>query len=420
MQPPPQLDPALPALPLAFAFEAVAQQLEKALEAAEGRPITVTRARPLDVKYEPGVRCLVAYGLVIGGVPRETIGVVEVDRAGARARLLHEDAALPGLGPALDAEVMRARFAALQGGAIATDSIRECAIATVRYKPNVSCVLRYRITAVGGEASVFGKLVAGRARELASTLAGLETVSGSEPLMPRIPTLVGFWPDLELVAQLAAPGQSLGTAIFDRGSRAAVRRRLMRRAGHALGAFHTCVDAPAARRTLSDDLVELQGYRELFVRLAAELAGSFDHSVDALATLARDLPEPAAVASHGALRTGHYLVGRSDMALIDLDGFCSANAARDVGNLLAYLDWLTIRNPNAASLVKEAERDFLAGYEAVAKLPTDWLPIYRTASMLKIAGRRLRSLSFDEWGLLPALLGCARSSLAMSPQGSMP
>jgi hypothetical protein len=413
---PPQLDTALPALPLAFAFEAVSEQLEKALEAAQGRPITVTGASPLDIKYEPGVRCVVVYGLVIRGDSCETIGVIEVDRAGVGARLLHEDSALSGLATALDPEMMRERFAALQSDAIEMDSIQDCDIAHVRYKPSLSCVLRYRLAATEAEAVVFGKLVAGRSRGLASTLALLEAVSRSEPLMPRIPPLVGFWPDLELVVQLAVPGENLGAAMFDSGSVASVRTRLMRHAGRALGALHTCVGATAPRRSLSDDLADLHGYTELFVRLAPELVSSFDDAVDALATLACDLPEPPAVASHGALRVGHYLVDGSDLALIDLDGFCSANPARDLGNLLAYLDWLTIRRPNAARLVQRAERDFLSGYEAVAQLPEHWLPIYRTASMLKIAGRRLRSLSFDEWGLVPELFGRARRSLAMLPR----
>ena len=412
MQPSPGLDPALPALPQAFSFEAVASRLEAAVEGAEGRPVTVTSASLLDVKYEPGERCTVTYGLAGKGLSRETIGVIEVDGAGVAARLFHEDAALPGLASALDAAGMRERFAALPAGRIGMASIEACAVAPVRYKPRLSCVLRYRLAGGGREAIIFGKLVAGRWRELWSALSALEALSASEATMPRIPRSVGVWPEVDLVAQLEAPGESLGAAVFDRGSPAAEGTRLMRRAGRALGALHTCAGVTAPRRTLGDDVADLRGYRTLFVRLAPELLGMFDDAVGALARFASLLPEPPPVASHGTLRADHFLVDGSDVTLIDLDGFCSANPARDVGNLLAYLDWKAIRCPHAAGLVDEAENEFLRGYGAVARLSERWLEIYRAASMLKIAGRRLRSLRFDEWRLLPELLGRARRGLA--------
>jgi hypothetical protein len=405
VQPPQEIDPALPALPLALADEAVSERLGRVWEMAEGEPIAVTSVRPLDVKYEPGRRCVIAYRLVSAEAGRETIGVIEVDQAGLRARLFHEDAALPGLPQALDTEVMRERFADLSAGTLAAASIDECAVAPVHYKPSLSCVLRYQLATADAERILFGKLVAGRSRWLASTLAALEAVSRSDALMPRIPRPVGFWPDLELVVQLAVQGESLGAAILDTGTAATERLRLIHRAGQALGAFHKGAAVTARRRTLNNDLADLGGYRALFVRLAPQLLRTFDDAVGALASLAGERPEPPAVGSHGALRVGHFLLDGHDLALVDLDGFCSANPARDVGNALAYLDWTAIRLPQFAGLVEEAERDILDGYETVAKLSAAWLTIYRAASMLKIAGRRLRSLRFDEWSLLPELLG---------------
>jgi phosphotransferase family enzyme len=412
VQPPRELDPALPALPLALADEAVSQRLGRVWEIAEGEPIAVTSVKPLDIKYEPGTRCVVAYGIASAEGGRETIGVIEVDQAGLRARLFDEDAALPGLAQALNMEAMRERFAAVSSGTIATASIRKCAVAPVHYKPSLSCVLRYQLATAGGERILFGKLVvAGRSHGLAATLAALEAVSRSHALMPRIPPWFGFWPDLELVVQLAVQGESLAAAIFDKGSPAAERMRLMRRGGEALGAFHKEVEATARRRTLSDDLADLGGYRSLFVHLAPHLLRTFDDAVDALASVALERGEPPAVASHGALRVGQFLLDGDDVALVDLDGFCSANPARDVGNALAYLDWTAIRRPHFAGIVEEAEDSFLAGYESVARLSDRWLTTYRAASTLKIAGRRLRSLKFDEWSLLPELLDRALSDI---------
>jgi hypothetical protein len=48
--------------------------------------------------------------------------------------------------------------------------------------------------------------------------------------------------------------------------------------------------------------------------------------------LARDQVEPMAVLSHGAFRPEHFLIEDGCLVLIDMDGFCWANPARDAGN----------------------------------------------------------------------------------------
>ena len=94
--------------------------------------------------------------------------------------------------------------------------------------------------------------------------------------------------------------------------------------------------------------------------------------------------------------------------MIDLDGFCWADPARDLGNFLAYLVWKAIRNPQQAAFIEAAQRLFLDGYRARRPLPDQpWLAIYQAASLLKIAGRRFRSLTVKEWPLVPRLLDAA-------------
>jgi Ser/Thr protein kinase RdoA (MazF antagonist) len=94
--------------------------------------------------------------------------------------------------------------------------------------------------------------------------------------------------------------------------------------------------------------------------------------------------------------------------MIDLDGFCLANPARDVGNFLAYLCWKAIRQPEHATFVECAGQAFLNGYlEAGGDLDDRWLDLYQAASLLKIAGRRFRSLTFIEWPLVKHLIDAA-------------
>ncbi|MDX6533264.1 MAG: hypothetical protein QOF68_1008, partial [Gaiellales bacterium] len=94
------------------------------------------------------------------------------------------------------------------------------------------------------------------------------------------------------------------------------------------------------------------------------------------------------------------------IGLVDFDGFCAADAGRDVANLLAYLDWRSIRFPEEATRLAAAGRAWTEGYaETAGRVPPERsLGAYRAASMLKIAGRSLRSLRGGEWTHLPTLL----------------
>ena len=94
--------------------------------------------------------------------------------------------------------------------------------------------------------------------------------------------------------------------------------------------------------------------------------------------------------------------------MIDLDSYCLANPARDLGNFLAYLCWKAIRQPEHAQFVERAGRAFLEGYLNVhADIDERWLSVYQAAWLLKIAGRRFRSLSYPEWPLITHLIQLA-------------
>jgi len=96
------------------------------------------------------------------------------------------------------------------------------------------------------------------------------------------------------------------------------------------------------------------------------------------------------------------------LAMIDLDSYCLANPARDLGNFLAYLCWKAIRQPEHAEFIERAGQAFLSGYLNVQKdIDERWLSVYQAASLLKIAGRRFRSLTYREWPLVIHLIHAA-------------
>jgi hypothetical protein len=414
---PDALDPALPSLPVAFDLDALARRFRELLREHEvSGLLKLEDCRRTDTSYEPGVRCIATYELMgegPSGVRARTFGVLQVDPSGAACRVLPDDPALPALASAMDEEVMRGHLTRLSLAGLRTDSIDACKITAVRYKPGERCVLRYELRSEGLRFVLFGKLVAAGAHRLHATLVALDRARQTAAEVPRVPRPLSYLRDLGLVIQSAETGRTLTANALDDSPQASRTAGLMRSAGSAIAAFHEQVKAKGHHRTLEDDVSELCAYSSLFIQLTRDLAPRFDQALRAIEEYARSSTEPAPVASHGALRTGQFLVREEgELVLLDFDGFCCAAPARDVGNLLAYLDWRAIRRSGDRTLVDRACRSFLEGYLSVRALPEDsWLGAFRAASMLKIAGRRLRSLSFEEWELLPKLLDGARDAV---------
>jgi hypothetical protein len=408
----PPRDTALPTLAEAFDRRGLAERFADVWRRAEGASVRVDLGTRADTRYTPGLGCVVTYELTTerpDREPRDVIGVVAIDAAGVTHRRFQDDPLLPALATAAEGAAMVGRLSAAVGED--PDSVR-CDVRPLRYKPGRSCALRYELHAPWGDRSLFAKVFAGDADRHAAVLTALHGAGVSSPHMPRVPEPIGFWPDLGLVVQPVVAGTDLTTVGMDRSATASTRARPMREAGRALAALHTSAELDGPSATWERDLEELSAYRPLVAHLAPKLVGAYDCLLVWLHTEARALPEPAPAAGHGAFRTDQVLVEPGGgLMIVDLDGYCRANPARDLANVLAYLEWRAIRRPVDADLVATARRAVLAGYAALAPAPDErWLRVYRAATMLKIAGRRLRRLAFTEWEALPELM--ARAAVA--------
>lgn len=401
-------DPALPQLADAFDLQAVARRFEAQWPAwnAGQASVQITRCRIQDTKYQPGSRSVVVYdlGFVSSDGAGQTIGVVEVTPHGLRHRLYTSDAALPTLPAAVDADAMRARFAALLD-----DNVTHCTITPVRYKPGARCVFRYDLHMSHGPYVVFGKLLRDGGTDLATTIEQLHARTATILSLPRVLKPLVFWPDLQMLIQPAvAGGVELNARAFDMAEPLAQREAWLTATGSYLAALHTLADVAGPQRTFADDLAELRSYSAAIAQAAPEIAARFDGGVASLAARGDGLAAPRIVASHGAFRTDQFMLDNGQFVLIDLDGFCWANPGRDPGNFLAYLRWKAIRQPRQTDWIVRAGQLFCAGYAAAgAQIDEGWLALYEAASLLKIVGRRFRSLTIREWPLIPALLDAA-------------
>jgi Ser/Thr protein kinase RdoA (MazF antagonist) len=217
------------------------------------------------------------------------------------------------------------------------------------------------------------------------------------------------------MVQREVDGDSLHARAFTSALPSAERVALLRRVGRAVAALHDGGGPAGPVRTSADDVRELRTYLPAVVRADPALATRLVGAIERAARAASACGDEPRVPGHGALRTDQVYLSEARVTLIDLDGFCRSQRARDIGNLLAYLRWKAIREPAHRALVAEGRRAFRAAYRRTGDMPADEL--VRTAeaiSLLKIAGRRFRNLSVREWPLVPALVDGA---LELLPSG---
>jgi hypothetical protein len=412
-------DPQLPTLALVFDLDMVAGLFEEHWQkhiAPDRASITIKGRRPQYIKYQPGVSCLTTYELLVerpGAASWQTIGAVEVSPAGLTARPFYDDLLLPWLPSVIDPAKMRERFAALLAEVTGAEAVESCTIIPVRYKPGSRCMLRFELCTASSRQLFFGKLLAQDSQHLMTIITALHHQSQTTPAMPRFPRPLVYWPEVHLLIQEAVASRAeLHTLAFDTAVDSSVRERWLRTAGGGLAVLHNSAGANGLQRLLKDDLTELRADSAPIAQVNMALAQRFEEAIGEISNLASDRAEPALVASHGALRTDQFMIEDGNLVLIDLDSFCWANPARDPGNFLAYLCWKAIRQPQHATFIERAGRAFLEGYLAVRPdIHGEWLALYQAASMLKIVGRRFRSLTYSEWPLIPRLLDAAFATL---------
>ena len=401
-----RLDPALPRIAESFDLPAVRRLFERTWR----RPIT--RCTMLSARYEPGALCVTTYELEAGnfnGSRARTIGVLELTPGGRSHRRYDEDPGLPGLAAAADPAVVATRLTSCSAS-----PIERCTVTPVRYRPGERAVLRYRLTTSAGQVVLYGKVLAEGAGALTAVLTGLHETGRADPKAPSVLAPIAWLHDLGAVVQAEVAGDSLHALAFTSPLASAARVALLRRVGRAIAALHDGGGPPAPTRTAADDVRELRAYLPAASRADPSLATRLTEAVERAGLAALDA-DPAPVPSHGSLRTDQVYVSAERVTLIDLDGYCWSQRARDIGNLLAYLRWRAIRQPEHRALVAEGRRAFRAAYRRTGDMPAD--DLIRTAeaiSLLKIAGRRFRNLSVREWPRVPGLVDAA---LELLPNG---
>ena len=409
-------DDQLPDLPIAFDFDEVAELFERKLFDVNSPqdPASVLNIKKMqDLKYRPSQGCVTTYEMFVvkaDSPPERTIGVLDFTPDGVLPRIFTADERLPWLPIAMDMNEMQRRFSELPGF---DGQVKLLEIFPVRYKPGLHCVIRYTVETPAGKEMFYGKSFSGNAEQLMKALMDLHHSSQENPEMPLISAPVAVWPEMEMILQAAVrDGIEFTQFIYDPAYEVSEREDWMVKAGRALGVFHNNSTAPSETKTVYDDLQDLHEYTVIIAKVRPDMAVKYEEVIQQILTKVGHFKEPKPVASHGAMRTDQYILQGDRLAMIDLDSYCWANPARDLGNFLAYLCWKAIRQPEHAEFIERAGRDFLEGYLTVqGDIDKRWLSVYQAASLLKIAGRRFRSLTFLEWPLVIHLIQAAFSAI---------
>ncbi len=359
----------------------------------EGRPGGVHQ-----IRWEPERSTRVTFDNRDGDVV-----VYEARPGSVRRTGLAEDPALAGVAAVLDPVGVAARL-----GQLFRRPVGDCTVTPVSYRPGSRCVVRCDASLPSGRRTVYVKVLADGSADYVESLRAL---AGRRAGGAVVPALVGCWPDLGAVVTAGVPGPTASALLADPTTPVRDRLRLASALGRLLADIHGTAPAPRAaarRHGPAEALDDLRSYLPAAWHADPPTALSLGWALDRLGDR---LPQERSLAfSHGSFRAGQVVVDDDRLAVLDLDGVGLADPARDLGNATAYLDWQGLRTGSAGT--PDLVRALLDGYaDAGGRADPDAVEWWHAASLLKIGGRRFRSLDTTHWDAVPSLVAAASGVL---------
>ncbi len=349
-----------------------------------------------DARWTPGQGCRLAYRSPASASAPVFLDV-NVTPSGWAHRDYRDDDMLPGLASATDPAAVAALLGTLDG-----EVVEQCWVEPVRYRPASRCVLRYRVRTASRETALFAKVFqAGEFAALSPVITSLADRAGVPELVPEV---VALWPQLQAVLVRAVPGRSASSVLSDPRVPAAERLAVARRVGRLLAQFHQQSGIEAPSWSAADQLAGLADSMAAADCAEGRLAAHYRSVLELLAVAPPAETHP--VLAHGAFRAGQVVLGDDGhLTALDIDGICHSDRGRDLGNVLAYLMWQGVRQPQQRHAMEAAGRAILSAYEEVAgPLDEPSLDWWRAAGLLQVAARRFRRLETRDWTLTPILV----------------
>ena len=398
----------------------------------------------LDAKVEPGARCTILYQvgerLIIGELPGAATHRGPETAPADRLPELQiydyaHDPALPSLPTVLDGPAMVALLnTALPDCTSGRLQILRCRVTPLRYRLGKRCTLRFDLrlrdhtSGATVTRTLYGKLYhsARKAQAVYAEMNHLSTALAQHQGQLLLAQAVAFLPTLPLILQAPVAGAPLELLLCQpkRSATAGDPRAVagIRQAAAALARLHQVELCTERVRAIDDELVRFQERSRQISTVVPPVGAALLALANALPAGLEQLPAWGAESSlvHGDCKPSQFLLtpaSASDaapvVALLDFDHCGVADPAADVGNFLATLRQMGVKQSlkqraGAAESYQQwlhtLEEHFLAEY--VASRPCH--PAFRQRATwyqaVALLRKAIRSFSRSPRSPLPTLL----------------
>jgi hypothetical protein len=387
----------------------------------------------LDAKYEPGKRCSILYELheqlIIGELTWPNAGgnrpVASPLLPTMRLYPFAHDPDLPTLTTAIDGNAMQPLLNSSLPDCVAGEQqIVRCRATLLRYRLGKRCTLRYdlwlrnRHSGAVTTRTLFGKLYhcAAKAAAVYQEMQMLTATKRRRGL--AVAAAVAYLPALPLVLQApVAVGAPLEWLLQQPPSAAPAQlervRAGIRRAATALANLHQSPVRTSRIRSVDAELTKLERRSRRIAELDTTGGTALHQLAQALLGQREQLHswgEEITVVHGDCKPSQFFLLPEAEMALLDFDHCGMADPAADVGNFLATLRQMGIRQ----QLKTRASAPAAAWQRWLATLEDTFLDEY-VASDPSAAAFRRRAI----WYQAMALLRKALRSYARSPRSPL-
>lgn len=395
----------------------------------------------LDAKVEPGARCTILYQmgerLVIGELPgAATHRGPEKAPAGQLPELqiydYEHDPALPSLPTVLDGQAMVTLLtAALPECGAGRMQIQRCRVTLLRYRLGKRCTLRYdlrlrdRTSGVIVTRTLYGKLYHSvrKAQAVYEEMTHLSAALAQHQEQILLAQAVAFLPTLPLILQAPVAGVPLELLLCQpkRAATTGDPRAVagIRQAAAALARLHQVERCTERVRAIDDELVRFQERSKQISTVVPPVGVALQALANALPVWLERLSAWGAESSlvHGDCKPSQFLLTPASVpdvapavALLDFDHCGIADPAADVGNFLATLRQLGVKQS-------------LKQRTGVAERYQQWLHTLEEHFLAEYVATRVCHPAFRQratWYQAVALLRKALRSFSRSPRSPLP
>lgn len=334
------------------------------------------------------------------------------------------DVALPAMPSLTDPDLARALLEdAIRAtrGDLADIEIARCTPTVMRYREGRRCTIRYELEYAPDRRQahwpdgMIAKVYEGdEGRGTFEAMTALWASPLRESTTVRIAEPLAFIPEQSVMVQGLVPGERslkehIKTAFAD-GLEAGVAALAspVRKAGRGLGELHTSGALVGSVVTWEEQVAAVRHAGDELASVVPTLADAMESLVVSLETAGEAEPAGPLVPTHRSFRPAQILLDHDDIAFIDFDGFCQAEAGLDLALFRATLCDLSLRalevddqpmsvEEQAACQVRLDELCgvFLAGYEEVADYSPERLALWDALTSAKDILDCWRKIKFE-------------------------